>query len=299
MGVLGVGGETDKMKKLILSLAAVSLLFCSSVQAADTFNLVIMASKNPKVEGPKYAVLSKYIQSRMKGFPSIRLKIAKDYPDAVNLFRLGEADGMFSGSFVAAMFIRKGVAKPVARPLLDSGASTYKALVAAKKGAAAFKGLSTFKGKKVAYTALASSGEIFVRSLLGKGETPEDYFSPLIVKSHQIALNAVSSGAANYAVFKNLVWDPNRYPDLEIIGGDVAENPNNTLILTNAAYDRFGKGLMDELTGLGNDKSPLAMEVKKAFKAKTFIKTTESDFRHTYDNIKKAHINPETFDFSF
>lgn len=248
------------MKKIIILLAAGSFLLCGSVQAADTFNLVIMASRNARVEGPKYAVLSKYIQARIDGFPSIRLKIAKDYPDAVNLFRSGEADGMFSG---------------------------------------AFRGMSTFQGKRVAYTALASSGEIFARTLLKEGTKPENYFTQLIVKSHQTALNAVRNGAADYAIFKNLVWDQSKYPDLEIIGGDVAENPNNTLILTNRTYDRLGKKLGNVLTGLGNDRSPLAMEVKEAFKARTFIRTTEGDFSHTYDNIKKAHIDPETFNFSF
>ncbi len=83
------GDKNEKDQKIIILLAAGSFLLCGSVQAADTFNLVIMASRNARVEGPKYAVLSKYIQARIDGFPSIRLKIAKDYPDAVNLFRSG------------------------------------------------------------------------------------------------------------------------------------------------------------------------------------------------------------------
>ena len=285
--------------KVAILLVAVSFIFCQTALAAGTFNMVIMASKDPRVEGPKYGALSRYIESKSKDFPKIKLKIAKDYPDAVSLFQSGKVDGMFSGSFVAAVFIGKDVAKPAVRPLSTSGVSTYKALVAAKKGTADFKGINDFKGKKVAYCSLASSGEIFARSLLNAGETPEKYYTPVIAKSHQIALNAVQSGAADYAVFKNLVWDPRKYSDLVVVGGDSAENPNNSLILTNSTFERYGDELVTILTGLENDNSDLALKLKKAFGVKSFIATSEQDFEHTYSIVEKASVNPQSFNFSF
>lgn len=288
------------MKKRIV-LAALICLFAAvqTVAAADVFHIVIMASKDPRVEGPKYAALNRYVASKSSDIGEIKLKIAKDYPDAVKLFQGGEVEGMFSGSFVASIFIKKGVAQPLVRPRLTSGVTTYKALVAAPRGSSDFKGLSDFEGKKVAYCSLASSGEIFARSLLGANENPSDHFTPVKAKSHQAALNAVKSGAADYAVFKNLIWDPARNPELAVIGGDRAENPNNTFIMSNAAYKARGEELRRILLGLEADHSQLAEAVKKAFKISGFINTAAEDFSHTYSLIESAHIDPATFNFTF
>ncbi len=287
------------MNVRILVIALLLTIFTVAPVAAADFHIVIMASKDPKVEGPKYATLNKYIKSRNIDIGEIKLKIAKDYPDAVRLFQSGEVEGMFSGSFVASIFIKKGVAVPLVRPLSTRGVSTYKALVAARKGTADFKGIDDFKGKKVAYCALASSGEIFARSLLGPGKTPEDYYMPIIAKSHQAALNAVTSGAADYAVFKNLIWDKTKNPELAVIGGDSAENPNNTFIMSNSAFDKYGETLQSILTGLDKDDSQMAVAVKKAFNIRTFIPTSEADFDHTYAIVRKANIEPASFNFIF
>ena len=238
-----------KLKMMVLVIAAVFLM-CQTAIAADVLNVVIMASKNPRKEGPKYQALSEYIQGKSSAISGVDMKIAKDYADAVRLFQSGEVDGMFSGSFVASIFIKKNVADPLVRPVSKNGVHTYKALVAAPKGSAKFGGMSDFKGKKVAYCSLASSGEIFARTLLSAGEKPEDYYTVVKAKSHGAALNAVKSGAAHYAVFKNLIWDPRAYPELDVIGGDDEENPNNTFILSKDASAKFGKELGSILMGM-------------------------------------------------
>jgi ABC-type phosphate/phosphonate transport system substrate-binding protein len=287
------------MRTRIVLLAVVCFFAMAQASVAADFHVVIMASKDPKVEGPKYATLSKYIASKTSEIGEIKLKIAKSYPDAVKLFQGGEVEGMFSGSFVASVFIKKGVAKPLVRPNSTNGVSTYKALVAGPKGSADFKGIGDWKGKKVAYCSLASSGEIFARSMLKPGEKPEDYYTPVKAKSHQAALNAVKSGAADYAVFKNLIWDQGKNPELSVIGGDKAENPNNTFIMSTAAFEKNGETLRNILVGLESDSSGLAMAVKKAFKIQSFLPTSEADFDHTYSIVKSANIDPATFNFAF
>lgn len=287
-----------KLRVIVIALAVVFLM-CQTAVAADVFNVVIMASKNPRKEGPKYQALSDYIKANTSAISGVEMKIAKDYADAAKLFQSGEVDGMFSGSFVASIFIKKNVADPLVRPVSKSGVHTYKALVAAPKGSADFKGMSTFQGKKVAYCSLASSGEIFARTLLNSGEKPEDYYSVVKAKSHGAALNAVKSGAADYAVFKNLIWDPKAYPELDVIGGDDDENPNNTFILSKDASAKFGKELGSILMGIEGDNSGAAMKVKDAFKIKGFMKTTEADFEHTFGIVDKANINPASFNFKF
>lgn len=267
--------------------------------AAEQLHFVIMSSDDPKKEGPKYTALAEYLKTGMPQIGDIQLRVAKDYPEAAKLFQGGEVEGMFSGSFVAGIFIKKEVAKPIARPVLNSGATTYKAFVIAKEGTKPFAGIADFRGKKVAYTLLASSGEAFVRSQLAAGEKPESVYTPVAAATHLMAINAVQSGAADYAVVKNMVWDPAKFPGLALVGEDKGENPNNTLIMSNAAADKYGEEIRRLLLKLEADSGAQAAEVKKLFGIKGFIATTNADFAHTFTIFEKAGINPKTFAFSF
>lgn len=288
------------MKKALSLLALVLTLGTAAASlAADTLHFVIMSSEDPKKEGPKYAALAAYLNAGSPGIGDIQLRVAKDYPEAAKLFQSGEVEGMFSGSFVAGIFIKKEVARPIARPVLANGATTYKAVVIAKEGTKPFSGIADFRGKKVAYTLLASSGEAFVRGLLAASETPEKVYTPVPAASHLIAINAVQSGAADYAVVKNMVWDPAKFPGLALVGQDKGENPNNTLIMSNAAAARHGDDIKRLLLALEADGGAPAMEVKKLFGIKAFIPTTAADFTHTFEIFEKANINAKSFDFKF
>jgi ABC-type phosphate/phosphonate transport system substrate-binding protein len=288
------------MKKAVVSmLSLLVLLVATAAFAADTLNFVIMSAADPKKEGPKYEALSQYLKAGSPQLGDIQLRVAKNYTEAAQLFKTGEVEGMFSGSFVAAVFIKKGVAKPVARPLLNNGVSTYKAVVVAKEGTKPFAGIADFKGKRVAYSLLASSGEVFVRTLLAAGEKPESVYTPVPAASHQAALNAVQNDAADYAVVKNTIFKPADFKGLVQVGADADENPDNTLIMTEAAYAKYGADLSRLLLGLEADKGEKAEAVKKAFGAKAFLATTDKDFTHTFDILEKAHIDAKKFDFAF
>lgn len=286
-------------RKVALLLALLASLSCTTATAGETLRLVIMASEDQAVEGRRYAVLSRYIASRSDEIDNIELKVAADYGHAVRLFQSGDVDGMIAGSFVAAVFIRKGIATPVMRPLLESGVSTYRALIITRKGFAPFHEIEDLRGKTVAYCALATAGEIFVRSLLGAGTKPEDYFTPVIASSHGAAIKAVEDGKADYAIAKNLAWDEDRHPALKVVGGDSAENPNMTLILNNDAYAQWGARIRKILLLLEYNQSEEATLVKKAFGIRGFIDTAPSSFEHTFGILDRAGIDPATFDFTF
>jgi ABC-type phosphate/phosphonate transport system substrate-binding protein len=288
-----------KQKLVALVSLAFVLLAASAVFAADALHFVIMSSEDPKKEGPKYAALAEYLNAGSPSIGSIQLRVAKDYPEAAKLFQGAEVDGMFSGSFVAGIFIKKEVARPIARPVLVNGATNYKAVVIAKAGTKPFAGIGDFRGKKVAYTMLASSGEAYVRGLLAPGEKPESVYTPVPCASHLIAINAVQGGAADYAVVKNMVWDPAKFPGLALVGEDAGENPNNTLIMSNAAADKHGDEIKRLLLKLEGDEGAQAMEVKKLFGIKGFIPTAVADFSHTFDIFEKAGISAKSFNFTF
>lgn len=281
---------------LVMLLVAVA---ASAAAAADTLQFVIMSSEDPKKEGPKYAALAEYLKSGIPQIGEIQLRVAKDYPEAVKLFQGGEVQGMFSGSFVAGIFIKKEVARPIVRPVLANGATTYKAYIVAKEGTKPFAGIGDFRGKRVAYTLLASSGEAFVRTLLAVGEKPESVYTPVPAASHLIAINAVQIGAADYAVVKNMVWDPAKFPGLALVGEDKGENPNNTLIMSNAAAAKHGDAVKGQLLKLETDAGAQAAELRKLFGIKGFVATADADFAHTFEIFEKARVNPKSFAFSF
>lgn len=288
---------------LLLILPALSLPL--PALGKDAVTLAIMVAADPVKEAPKYEALSLYIKGKSEKIGSIKLHIARDYPDAARLFRSGEVQGMFTGSFVGAVLIKKGLARPVVRPLWPGGTSTYHALVVAKKGTPKFTGIGDFapgpdgKRKIIAYCAIASAGEVYVRSLLPAGVHPTDRFSPLVSTSHQAALDALARGIADYAVVKNTVWDPARYPSLEVVGTDSRDNPDLALILTPDAHNRYADDLTRILVGLEKDTGEGAVRLRATFGCKGFISTSVADFFHTYWLMEKAHIDAKTFDFVF
>ena len=286
-------------RKVALFLALFVSLSCTTATAGETLRLVIMASEDQEVEGRRYAILSRYIAGRSNEIEKIELKVADDYSHAVRLFQSGEVDGMIAGSFVAAVFIRKGIAKPVMRPLLKSGVSTYRALIVTRKGFAPFNDIEDLRGKTVAYCALATAGEVFARSLLAPGTKPEDYFTPIVSRSHGDAIKAVEDGKADYAIVKNLSWDEDRHPGLKAVGGDSAENPNMTLILNSKAYEQWGSKVRKILLRLEFDQSDDASLVRDSFGIRGFIDTSQSSFEHTFGILDRAGVDPATFDFTF
>jgi ABC-type phosphate/phosphonate transport system substrate-binding protein len=200
---------------------------------------------------------------------------------------------------VAAVFIAKGYAHPVARAVRADGASTYGAAIVAKAGTPPFGGIADLKGKRVAASRLATSGEVYLRSLLGPGKKPEEVFTPVPVASHQAALEAVAGGAADYAVVKSTVFVPESYPGLALVGSDAPGNPDNTFIMTQESYDKLGALISRALLGLGADTSEKAMAAKEAFGCVGFLATTGMDFAPTFSVIRKTGIDLKTFDFVF
>lgn len=288
------------MKKVMVLLAAGLILFgISNSHAAGTLHFVIMSSVDPKTEGAKYEALSEYLRGVNPLLGDIKLRIAKNYPEAVRLFAAGDVEGMFSGSFVASVFIAKGLAKPVARPVAVNGSSTYRTTVVAKQGAAPFAGLSSFRGKRVAYCPLASAGELYARSLLGPGEKPESVFTPVLVDSHQAAIEAVLSGAAEYAVVKSTIFVPAQYPALVEVAATAGEHPDNTLVMPGAAFEKYGALISRALLGLEADTGAKAEKVKRLFGCRAFVATAGIDFAPTFTLLRKLTIEPKAFDFVF
>ena len=59
-----------KLRIIVIAMAAIFLM-CQTAIAADVLNVVIMASKNPRKEGPKYQALSDYIKANTSAITAL------------------------------------------------------------------------------------------------------------------------------------------------------------------------------------------------------------------------------------
>lgn len=279
------------MFKKVLTMVFLALLsFAAAAYGADLKIGIMQAQAG---DAKKYQPLLDYLAK--KGLPA-SFVTANTYPAAADMFAKGQVDAMFSGSGIAGALIIKEVADPLVRPVGQDGISTYSAAVIVKKGGAKFTPTNDyFNGKRVIFTALASSGEFYFHSL-GASKAKE----VMKAASHGAALDALSRGQADVAIVKNRVWEKEKakFADLEQVGGDSGENPDNTLIVSKKLSKATADKLAAVLLGLGSDTSPGAKAVMDSLKISKFIKTTPADFKSTLALLKKAGVN-KAFNFKY
>lgn len=269
-------------RKVMAAVLPVVLAFGATAYGAEVKIGIMQAQAG---EARKYQPLLEYLAK--KGLPA-SFVTANTYPAAADMFARGQVDAMFSGSGIAGAMMIKEVAEPLVRPVNQDGTSTYSAVVIVKKGGTKFTHTNDyFAGKRVIFTSLASSGEFYFRSL-GASKAKE----LMQAASHGAALDALNRGQADVAIVKNRVWDKekSKYAELEQVGRDNGENPDNTLIVAK----KFSKVTADKLAtillGLDGDTSGEAMAVKSSMKITKFIRTTPADFKSTLPLLKRAGV---------
>lgn len=275
------------------TLLLATLILAPGAARAEQFKIAIMQDQSG--EAQKYKPLLDYLAK--KGVEA-SFVTTRDYPAAAQMFAGGEVDAMFSGSGIAGTMILKGLADPLVRPVGKDGNSTYWAVVIAKKGAPKFNGKADyFKGKKVLYTALASSGEFYFRSIPGATAAGAEMAT---AGSHGAALEALDRGLADIAVVKNRVWDKNKskFANLEEIGADKGENPDNTLIVSKKVAAATKDKVSAALLSVEGDSSAEASAVKESLGIQGYKKTSAKDFEHTLPLLKKAGVTP-AFNFKY
>jgi len=280
-------------RRYVLPVMLALLLSLSVVSNAEQFKLTVMQDQAGAAH--KFKPMADYLAT--KGI-QVSFVPAKDYSAAAYMFSVGEVDAMFSGSGIAGSLILKELAVPLVRPLDLDGHTTYWAVVIGPKGSPKFNGSAEyFKGKRVIFTSLASSGEFYFRSLPGAQQANA---TMLKAASHGDALDALNKGQADFAIVKNRVWDDTRakYPDLMMTGEDRGENPDNTLIVTRKIPQALAAKVSAAFLALKDETSPQAQAVKKSMQIKGFVRTTNKDFDHTFTLLSKAGAT-KSFNFSY
>ena len=265
------------------------LLMHPSILNAKDLKIGIMQDK--KGVAAAYAPLIQYFKE--KGV-DIKFVGFKSYKDAAKKFNDGEINAMFAGSGVAGSMIIKKLAYPIVRPVSKDGWSTYWAVIIVPVSNNDFEKTTEYmKSKKIICCSLASSGEFYCRSVLGKDK------KLLKAGNHGNAINALSKNAANIAVVKNRVWDKekSKYPNLKQVGKDDGENPNNTFIISIKMDKILAEKIKNIFLKIEKDDSPEAEAVKKGLNISGYIVTEKKDFSHTIPLLKKAGVTKD-FDFN-
>lgn len=284
------------MKKLfVLCLFSIIAIAALPVGAEQPTQLRIAIMQASADDSQRFGALAEYFKKRgiQASFVS-----TPNYSEAAKMFANGSVDAMFSGSGLAGTMLIKELATPAVRPVDKEGISTYRAVVVAPKGASPFTGEAEyFRGKKVIYCALASSGEFFYRALPGSANVKAEI---LKAGNHGAAVDTLSRGMADVAIVKNHVWTKlqAKYPNLEKIGEDKADNPDGTLILSKKLNAAAASKVTQALLAVEGDSSAEANTVKEKLGVKGYIKTSRDDFKHTLTLLKKAGVN-KSFDFTF
>ena len=271
-------------------LTAILLITPFLFLTAKPLSLTIGIMQDKKNAAEHYTPLINYFASN--GI-TVHLQGFRSYKDAAQKFKDGKLDAMFAGSGVAALMILKGLAIPLVRPQHNANWNTYWAVVIAPKDNSDFKLSPDYlKDKRIICCALASSGEFFCRSILGKNK------KLLIAGNHGNAIAALNKGAADVAVVKNRVWDSekHRYPNLKKVAEDHGENPDGTFIVSVKLKKEYCYKIEKILLNLKSDTTPEASALKKKLQITGFIKTDKKDFSHTFSILEKAGINKD-FDF--
>jgi ABC-type phosphate/phosphonate transport system substrate-binding protein len=276
-------------KNILIILLILAVQIFPAFSSAEHIRMAVIQDK--PTESSKYLVLKKFLA--WKGLNLI-FHSYSNYPSAATGFFEGNVDFMFTGSGIAAIYILKELAYPILRPVSKEGWSTYSAVVIATKGTAAFTGDTDFwKRKKVAGCALASSGELYMRS----AGVPNSQI--IVSRTHTEALEMLQDGEVDLAVVKNRVWEASRYryPSLECVGQDTAEHPNATLMVSPQTDRKIVERLRQVLLALKDDSSKIAVKTKEGMGIAGFIPTSEHDFEPTLKLLKKAGVS-ESFQLS-
>lgn len=233
----------------------------------------------------KLAVLEDYLES--KGV-EVELVPYANNDAAVGMVSNGHLEALITGSGLGATLIHKGVGTPLLRPVDKLGRSTYWAVVLAPKGSQPFDGSAAyFKGKRVAFPSLASSGEFFYRALPGIGDIRATIKE---APNHQDAIDMLSRGEMDVVIVKNTAWTAvkSKYPNLVEVGSDGGQNPNDTLIATKSLNTAQSGKLATLLLGLAKDQGDAATKLKEGLGIFEYTITTVNDFNHTFDLMRKA-----------
>jgi phosphonate transport system substrate-binding protein len=248
----------------------------------------------------RYEPLARYL-ARRTGI-EIQLVILSRYGNIISNFQSAKMDGAFFGSFTYALAHVKLGVDVLARPEGLDGASTYHGLIFVRKESG-ISSLEQMQGKRFAFVDKATTAgyllplayfqqhkknyRAFLREYYFTG-THEDAIYDVLNKKADI-------GAAKNTVFDRLAQSDKRISEELVVLAKSPEVPENALAVRKGLDGALKSRIQNEL--LTMDSDPEGAQVLKAFGARRFILTRNSDYRAVYDYARESKLNLATYDY--
>jgi len=248
----------------------------------------------------RYEPLARYLAHRT-GI-EIQLVILSRYGNIISNFQSAKMDGAFFGSFTYALAHVKLGVDVLARPEGLDGASTYHGLIFVRKDSG-IGSLEQMRGKRFAFVDKATTAgyllplayfqqhkknyRTFLREYYFTG-THEDAVYDVLNKKADI-------GAAKNTVFNRLAQSDKRISEELVVLAKSPEVPENALAVRKGLDSALKSRIQNELLTMDGD--PEGARVLKAFGARRFILTRNSDYRVVYDYARDSNLNLTTYDY--
>jgi phosphonate transport system substrate-binding protein len=248
----------------------------------------------------RYEPIARYL-SRKTGI-EIKLVILPRYGNIISNFQSAKMDGAFFGSFTYALAHEKLGVDVLARPEGLDGASTYYGMIFVRKDSG-INSVEQMQGKRFAFVDKATTAgyllplayfqqhkknyRTFLREYYFSG-THEDAIYDVLNKKADI-------GAAKNTVFDRLALSDKRIiEELRVLAKSPAV-PENALAVRKGLDSDVKSRLQNEL--LAMDADPEGAQVLKAFGARKFILTRNSDYQAVFDYARASNLNLATYDY--
>ncbi len=290
---------------LLLFIVTVTVFFClpPEVGAREEESLVIglLPEMNVFKQRQRFKPLADYLSEQM-GI-EVRLTIMSSYSKIIEKIETEEVDGVFLGSFTAALAISQLGAVPLARPINMDGTSTYYGQIFVRKDNS-IKTVADMKGKSLALVERATTaGYIFPLAWLKRQGINDfrTYFSDyFFTGSHDAAIDAVLNNKADVGSAKNTIYEQMRElnPRIDnelVVLASSPRVPSNSLCLRANLAPQYTEQLKALLLNLHNDQK--GVEVLKKLGAKRFVETGLEDYRPVFDMAKEAGIDLQKYDY--
>jgi ABC-type phosphate/phosphonate transport system substrate-binding protein len=259
--------------------ALVSTLFLLIVSSGIAFADVITCWFPPGWE-PKGSQARAITEALSQGSGiQINPRIAKNYPEILQAFTVGEPALVYVGSFVQTIIAARGLGTPLVQNV--DGKELYSGVMVHPKGQDPAAILKNFPAE-ISYAVGASSGESAAKAAT-RGR------AAIQVANHGAACGAVKAGKAKAAVVKNWWWEENKdkFPDFQVY--QIPEisskgNPDNVLTASKAIT-------AEQRARITN----AAIAAKTAFGAPEMKTFDNSRLKFSRELMEKGKIDPLSY----
>jgi phosphonate transport system substrate-binding protein len=265
-----------------------------------TFLIGLIPEQNIFKQMERYEPFADYLSKKVS--LSIRLIVLPRYGNIINSFVSSGMDGAFFGSFSYALAHEKLGVEVLARPLSLDGTSTYHGLIFVRKDSG-IKSIRQMEGKRFAFVDKATTaGYLLPLAYFKKhGKNYKAFLKEsYLTGTHEDAIFDVLNrkadiGAAKNTVYERMAASDERIKKELVILERSPDVPENGLAVRKNLDGFLKKKLKEAL--LTMHENPEGAALLKAFGARQFIETKDSDYQPVYRYAQEIELNLATYDY--